>query len=82
VCHRVIHSAIPRCAYTVYLCVLYGSENKNSENFPAYLLVLLPKRSVFTERYGLDLYIQFRLFIALKALRYRQEAFANCNPNS
>jgi len=45
--------------HTVYLCVLCGSQNKE-RLFPYTALTdwfLKPRRSVFTARYGLDLYI-------------------------
>jgi len=32
---------------------------------------------VFTARYGLDLYIYFRLFLTFKGLRYNQGEFAD-----
>jgi len=50
---------ILRSAHTVYLCVLCGSENKQ-RLFPYTALTdrfLKPRRSVFTARYGLGLYI-------------------------
>jgi len=35
---------------------------------------------VFTARYGLSLYMYFRLFLAFKGLRYSQGEFANYEP--
>jgi len=32
-------------------------------------------------RYGLKIYILFRLFLAFKGLRYSQGEFANCEPS-
>jgi hypothetical protein len=57
--HRVQHSTILRSAHTVYLCVFCGTENKQ-RLFPYTALTdwfLLPRRSLFTARYGLGLYI-------------------------
>jgi len=36
---------------------------------------------VFTARYGLNLYMQFRLFLAFKVLRYSQGEFENYEPS-
>jgi hypothetical protein len=50
---------ILRSAHTVYLCVLYVSQSKQ-RLFPYTALpdwFLRPRRSAFTVRYGLDLYI-------------------------
>jgi len=52
-------SKILRSAHTVYLCVLCGSENKQ-RLFPYTALAdwfVKLRRSVFTARYGLGLYI-------------------------
>jgi len=46
---------ILRSAHTVYLCVLCGSENK--QRLFTYTALTEPRRSVFTARYGLHLYI-------------------------
>ena len=57
--HRVTQLQIPRSAHTVYLCVLCGSENKR-RLFPYTTLTgwfVQRRRSVFTARYGLGLYI-------------------------
>jgi hypothetical protein len=54
---RTVHSA-----HTVYLCVPYGSHNKE-RLFPSTTLTgwaLQWRRNVFPVRYGLDLYILFR----------------------
>jgi len=46
-----------------------------------YSINWLVRRSVFTARYELDLYIQFRLILVLKGLRYSQGEFANTEPS-
>ena len=54
----------------MYLCVLCGSENKQ-RLFPYTALTdwfLLPRRSVFTARYGLYRYIKFELAVGFKLL--------------
>ena len=50
-------ATILRSAHTVYLCVLYGSENKH-RLFPYTALTdcfVEPRRGVFTPRYGLNI---------------------------
>jgi len=54
---RVQHSKVLRSDQTVYLSVMYVSQNKQ-RLFPYTALTgtfLLPRRSVFIARYGLDL---------------------------
>jgi len=54
---------IPRSAHTVYLCVLYGPQNKQ-RLFPYIALTdwfVQPRWSVFTARYELNLCIQFHV---------------------
>ena len=55
----------------LYLCVLCGSENKQ-RLFPYTTLTdwfVLPRRGVFTARYGLNIWLQFRLIFVLKCLK-------------
>jgi hypothetical protein len=67
--HRhVKHSAIVRSAHTVCLCVLCGSQNKQ-RLFPYTALTdwfLQPRRSVFTARYEMYLYVRVRLTLDFK----------------
>jgi hypothetical protein len=57
--HQVQRSQILQSAYTVYLCVLCGSENKQRLFLYTTLTdwFLQPRWSVFTARYGLGLSI-------------------------
>jgi hypothetical protein len=58
--HLLQHTKTLHSAHTVYLCVLYGSHNKQQlfPQMPLTSWALQRWRSVFPVRYGLDLYIK------------------------
>jgi hypothetical protein len=69
------HSTPLGSAHTLYSCVLCRSENKQRLFHYTALTdwFLQPRRSVFTARYGLNIYIYYRLISVLKFL------IQNCN---
>ena len=65
-----------------YLCVLYGSENKQ-RLFTCTALTgwfLQPRRRVFTARYGLNLYIQNRFMLVFRVHEINTINYDNSKP--
>ena len=59
------------CPHTVFMCFVWIWEQ--TAIISLYIinwLVLWPRRSVFTARYGMGLYIQFRLIILFKGMTH------------
>jgi hypothetical protein len=57
------------CPHSVFMCFVWISEQTAIISlYSINWLVFKPRRSVFTARYGLDLYIYFTLILAFKML--------------
>lgn len=66
--HHVLHSEIPNNAHRLYLCILYGSQNKQ-RLYPCATLTnsfLQPTRNVFTARCELSFLIIILITLGLE----------------